>query len=152
MLILSTKEQLHSSVKKTVYMSRSLKLAFYIWKNSQWEKRTVLQKTMRKKNYSSWVTSVTVYMCVCVLGFPGGSMVKNLPASAGDTRDMGSVPGSGRTPGGGHCNPLQYPCLENPMNRWMWWAAVHWVTKSWMWLKRLSMHAHVFVTVWSSYS
>ena len=44
-------------------------------------------------------------------------VVKNLPASAGDIRDMGLIPGSGRFPGGGHFNPLQYSCLENPMDR-----------------------------------
>ena len=44
-------------------------------------------------------------------------MVKNLPANAGDIRDMGLIPGSGRFPGGGHFNPLQYSCLENPMDR-----------------------------------
>ena len=47
-------------------------------------------------------------------GFPGGSVVKNLPANAGDT---GSIPGSGRSPGGEHGNPLQYSCLGNPMDR-----------------------------------
>ena len=45
-------------------------------------------------------------------------VVKNLPANSGDTRDAGSIPGSGRSPGGGHGNPLQYSCLENPMDRW----------------------------------
>ena len=49
-------------------------------------------------------------------------MVKNLPASVGDIRDMGSVPGLGRSPGRGHGNPLQYSCLENPLNRRAWWA------------------------------
>ena len=48
---------------------------------------------------------------------PGGAVVKNLPANAGDTRDPGSIPGSGRSPGGGNGNPLQYSCLENPMDR-----------------------------------
>ena len=48
--------------------------------------------------------------------------VKNLPARTRDIRDMGSVPGLGRSPGGGHGNPLQYSCLENPMNRRAWWA------------------------------
>ena len=47
-------------------------------------------------------------------GFPGGSVVKNPPANAGDIRDVGLIPGSGRSPGGGHGNPLQYSCLENP--------------------------------------
>ena len=49
------------------------------------------------------------------MGFSGDTMIKNLPASAGDVRDMGSIPGLGRFPGGGHGNPLQYSCLENPM-------------------------------------
>ena len=47
-------------------------------------------------------------------------MVKNLPAYAGDIRDVGWVPGSGRSPGGGHDNPFQYSCLENPMDRGAW--------------------------------
>ena len=57
-------------------------------------------------------------------------MVKNLPANAGDTGDEDSIPGSGRSPGGGHSNPLQYPCLENLMDRGAWWATVHRVAKS----------------------
>ena len=52
-------------------------------------------------------------------------MVKNLPASAGDRGDVGLNPGWGRSPGGGHGNPLQYSCLENPMDRGGWQAAVH---------------------------
>ena len=55
--------------------------------------------------------------------------VKNLLASAGDLRDMGTIPGLGRSPGGGHGNPLQYSCLENPMDRGAWRAAVHGGTK-----------------------
>ena len=58
-------------------------------------------------------------------------VVKNPPASAGDIRDAGSIPGSGQSPGGGHGNPLWYSCLENPMDRGAWWAAVYRVTKSW---------------------
>ena len=57
-------------------------------------------------------------------------MVKNLPADAADTRDVGSIPGSGRSPGEGHGNPLQYSCLENAMNRGVWWATVNRVAKS----------------------
>ena len=57
-------------------------------------------------------------------------VVKNLPANAGDKRDMASVPGSGRSPGGGHSNPLQYFCLENPMDRGAWQATVYKVAKS----------------------
>ena len=57
-------------------------------------------------------------------------MVKNLPASAGDIRDTGLTPGSGRSPGEGHGNPLQYSCLENPMDRGAWQATDHRVAKS----------------------
>ena len=52
-------------------------------------------------------------------------MVKNLPASSGDIRDMGLIPQLGRSSGGGHGNPLQYPCLQNLMNRGAWRATVH---------------------------
>ena len=51
-------------------------------------------------------------------------VVTNLPANAGDIRDSGLIPGSGRSPGGWHGNPLQYSCLENPMDRGAWWATV----------------------------
>ena len=57
-------------------------------------------------------------------------MVKNLPADAGNIRDVGLIPGSGRSPGGGHGNPFQASCLENPMDRGDWQAMVHRVTKS----------------------
>ena len=57
-------------------------------------------------------------------------VVKSPPASAGDLRDSGSVPGLGRSPGGGHSNPLQNSCLENPMDRGAWRAAVHRVSES----------------------
>ena len=56
--------------------------------------------------------------------------VKNLPEKAGDVRDAGLIPGSGRSPGGRHGNPLQYSCLENPMDRGAWQATVHSVAKS----------------------
>ena len=69
-------------------------------------------------------------VCLCFLGLPGGSVVKNLPASAGDIRDVGSIPRSGRPPGGGHGNPLQYSCLENPMDSGFWWATIHGLAKS----------------------
>ena len=61
------------------------------------------------------------------IGFPGGSVVKNPPANVGD---MGLIPGSGRCPGGGNGNPLQYSCLENPMDKGAWRATVHGVAKS----------------------
>ena len=58
-------------------------------------------------------------------------VVKNLSANAGDIRDVGSIPGWVRSPGGGHSNPLQYFCLENPMDGGSWWATVCGVAKSW---------------------
>ena len=65
----------------------------------------------------------------CTRGFPCSSVVKNLPAKAGDVKTMDSVPGSGRFPGGGHGNSLQYSCLENPMDGGVWWARVHRIAK-----------------------
>ena len=59
------------------------------------------------------------------MGFPGGTVVKNLPANIGDTGDIGSIPESGRSPGEGNGNSLQYSCLGNPMDRGAWWATVH---------------------------
>ena len=67
-------------------------------------------------------------------------VVKNPPANAGDLRDVSSIPGLGRSPGGGHGNPLQYSCLKNLMDRRVWKASVHWVTKSRTQLKQLSRH------------
>ena len=64
------------------------------------------------------------------MDFPGGSVVKNLPADAGDPRDKGSVLGLGRSSGVGNGNLLQYSCLENSMAREAWQATVHGITKS----------------------
>ena len=69
------------------------------------------------------------------MGFPGGIVVKNPPADAGDARDAGSIPGSERSPREGNGYPLWYSCLENPMNRGAWWATVHGATKSWTQLR-----------------
>ena len=76
-------------------------------------------------------------------------VVKNLPANEGDVREVGSIPGLGRSPGKGYRNPLPYSCLENPMDREAWWATVHGVAKSWTWLKWLSTHTHShLLAVW----
>ena len=64
------------------------------------------------------------------MGFLRGSVVKNLPASTGDTGDVGLVPGLGRYLGEGNGSPFQYSCLVNPMDRGAWWAVVHGVAKS----------------------
>ena len=72
--------------------------------------------------------------------FPGATVIKNPPANAGDARDMGSIPGSGRSSRVGNGNSLQYPCLENSMDRETWQATVHGVTKH---QTGLSVRAHV---------
>ena len=64
------------------------------------------------------------------MGFPGGSTGKNLPTNAGDIRDSGSMSRLGRSPGGRNGNPIQYTCLENPMDRGAWQATAHRVAKS----------------------
>ena len=73
-------------------------------------------------------------------GFSGGSVVKNLPTNAGATGDTSLIPRQRRCPGGGNGNPLQYSCLEIPMDRGAWRATVHGVTKSQTQLKQLSMN------------
>ena len=97
---------------------------------------SVIQKLMiwyrNKTNFpfsslSFWVSQVVL-------------VIKNLPANAGDARDAGSILGLGRSRGGGHGNPLQYSCLENPMHRGAWWATVHIVVQSRTWPKWPSTH------------
>ena len=78
---------------------------------------------------------------MCIQASQMALVAKNLPANAGDIRDEGSVPQLGRSPGEGNGNPLQYSCLENPMNRGAWRATVHRVAKSRTPLKRPSMQA-----------
>ena len=70
-------------------------------------------------------------------------MVKNPPATVGDTRDVDLIPGLGRSPGGGHDKLLQYSCLENPMDRGAWQARVHRITKSQTRLKQMSIQARM---------
>ena len=72
-------------------------------------------------------------------GFPGDSVVKNLPVNAGQ---LGLIPGSGRPPGGGNGHPLQYSCLENPMDGGAWWASVHGVAKNWTRLSDFTFTFH----------
>ena len=86
-----------------------------------------IKKKKNQCNTACWATKV--------------ALVKNLPANAGDIRDPGLIPGSGRSPGRGHSNPFQYSCLENPMDRRAWKAIVHRVTQRWTWLKQYR-HTH----------
>ena len=79
--------------------------------------------------------------------------VKNLPANAGYVRDSSSIPESGRSPGKGNGNPLQYSCLENPMDREAWRTAVHGVAKSQTQLKQLNTtHTHTRITEFAQLS
>ena len=79
--------------------------------------------------------------------FPGGIVVRNPPPSEGDTRDVGSIPESGRYPGVGNDNPLQYSHLENPMDREAWLATVHSVAKNWT--QQLLSHVQLFAIPWT---
>ena len=84
-----------------------------------------------------------VLMPLCTLGLPGWLSSEKSASSAGDVGDASSIPGSGRAPGGGHGNPLQYSCLQNPMDGGGCWAAIHRVAKSQTWLKQLCMPAYL---------
>ena len=102
----------------------------------------------KKNKYHIYVESESVEEPICRVAMEmGASQVtqwgKNLPANAGDAGDMGSSPGSGRSPGGGHGNPLQYSCLENPRQRGAWRAMLHRVAECQTGLKGLSTHSHM---------
>ena len=77
------------------------------------------------------------------LGFPGGSVVKNLPDNAGPSGDAGLIPGLDRSPGGGNGKPFQYSCQDNPLHSGAWQATVHEVAKSWTWLDILYVCAQI---------
>src|SRR5574337_1315653 len=95
----------YSNIRKLIHHSPTLNFSFLIYKMETTQIQEVLVRI-------------------------GGSVVKNLPANAGDIRDMGSIPGSGRSPGGRHGNPLQCSCLRNSMDRGALSAVVHVVAKS----------------------
>ena len=76
-------------------------------------------------------------------GFLGGTVINNLPADAGDAEDVGSIPGWGRSLGRGTRNPLQHSCLQNSMDRGVWWAAVHGVAKELDMMEHACVCAHV---------
>ena len=97
--------------------------------------------------FSESLSKIFQWDCICPIGIAGSSqvalVVKNPPVNAGDMRDIGLMPGSGRFPGGGHCNPCQYSCLENPMDQGAWRATVYRVTKSQTRLKQLDTYTHI---------
>ena len=81
------------------------------------------------------------------MGFHRCLSGKEIACNPGDSGDVGSTPGSGRSPGGGHGNPLQYSCLENPMDRGAWRAVDHGLAKSWTGLKQLSTAQHILFSI-----
>ena len=83
-----------------------------------------------------------IFLSMLRRGFPGVSVVKNLPTDARDARHTVLIPESGRSPGEGNDNPLQYSCLENFMDKGAWWATVHGVTKIWARLSDLTFTFH----------
>ena len=104
-----------------------------------WKFKALFKKI--KEGLNKWQES----LCSCIRryniikGFPGGSEGKESACNVGD---LGSIPGLGRSPGEGNGNPLQYSCLENPMDRGAWWATVHGVAKSRIWLSDFtSLHS-----------
>ena len=107
------------------------------WRIPWTEKPSRLQPTGSQRVGHDWATSPSP---------SGGSVGKECACNAGDTEAIGLIPGSGRSSGGGHGNPLQFSCLENPVDRGAWWATVHKVIKSQTRLKQLSTHIHTGVS------
>ena len=103
---------------------------------------TALCLTVLAPHWTSYIHHFPIYSSSWL---PQGLSGKESTCNAEDAGDRSSIPGLGRSPGGGHGNPLQYSCLENPMDRKTWWATVHRVTKSWIQLKGLSRRALLFL-------
>ena len=91
-------------------------------------------KALKKKKSGNIYIYTHIYTSQVAL------VVENLPANAQDIKDAGSIPGSERSPGEGHVNPVQCSCLENPMNRGTWQATIHRISKSKTQLKQLRTH------------
>ena len=96
-----------------------------------------------------WILICSAFLMILSTCIPSRAsqvalVVKNPPANAGDVRDLGLIAGSGRAPGAGNGNPLEYSCLKNPMDRGAWWTTVQWVTKR---QTRLSNLAHVHTSL-----
>ena len=102
-------------------------------------------------NFIAEIFHLNIVSAEVSCSFPGGAVVKKSPANAGDAGDTGSIPGSGRSPGGGNGNPLQYSCLENSMDREAWWATVDEVIKESDMTERLSRDCNLSASVeWRS--
>ena len=110
-------------------------------------KRLEISKNMVELN--NIINQMDVIDIYKLLHFPGGLVVKNLPLNAGDARDTSSVHGSGRSPGGGNGNPLQFSCLENSMGRGAWPTTVHGAAKS---RTLLSTNTHTLLHLTRAYT
>ena len=125
-------------------------------KMAQWEARKLTQRWLAGEKQRCWQEPVMLWIhfvgkgnwifCQFQHERIGGTMVKNLPAHAGDVRDSGSILGSERSPGLGNGNRLQYFCLENSMDSRAWWATVHEVTKSQKWMSMCTKETKVGAT------
>ena len=104
-----------------------------------------LQSRGSQRVRHDWATSLLLSLFV-FLGFPGDWVGKESACNAGDAEVIGLIPGSGRSSGGGHGNPLQFSWLKNPVDRGAWWATAHKVIKSQTRLKQLSTHVPTGVT------
>ena len=115
----------------------------FVWKHkSHWLFKAFLH-TYFYIIFSSCFLALTLFLLYFCWASQVVLVVKNLPANAGDLREAGLIPGSGRSPGGRHNNPLQCSCLENPTDRGAWRATVHRLAKSWTRLKRLGVCMYV---------
>ena len=122
--------------KKLRKKTDNLSSTFYLWHSPE------QQQELNNYPVTGFLTDKG-RCAVISMGFPGDCMVKHLPAQARDAKDVGSIPASGRAPGRGNGNPLQYSCLENPVDRGAWWATVRGVARSWT---RLSDWAHTAIS------
>ena len=116
-----------------------------------WNLLSHVKCTTRIIRLALFIIIIIIHTSVYIQGLSQVALVvKKLPANAGDIKDMGSFPGSERSPGGGHSNPLQYSCLDHPIGRGGWWAIVHRVSKSQTWLKCLRTDMYIKNCLWSS--
>ena len=124
----------------------------YMWNLEKWYIWIYLQSRNRitdienklmvtKGGGTTWEIGIDIYTLPWIKWASQVALVvKSPPTNAGGVQDASSIPESGRSPGGGHGNPLQYSCLENPMDRGAWWTTVHTVAKTQTWLQRLNTH------------
>ena len=117
----------HNQFKVASLPERFLLILFQLFR---WRSNSLLTGFLLPIFLATPIPTLLMTYLYQLWGLPGGTVVKNLPANAGDARDLGAVFGLGRSPGVGNGNPLQYSCLENSMDRGAWQATVHGVAKS----------------------